>query len=50
MILAFFLNTAIDQQIEKKRNELGRELDLQQQAEIKNKLCRGSRHGSKRIS
>lgn len=35
MILAFFLNTAIDQQIEKKRNELGRELDLQQQAEIK---------------
>lgn len=34
MILAFFLNTAIDQQVEKKKKELGRELKEQERNEI----------------
>lgn len=35
MILAFFMNTAIDQQIEKKSKELGRELTQNEREEIK---------------
>jgi methylmalonyl-CoA mutase len=35
MILAFFMNTAIDQQVEKKKKELGRDLSSEELAEVK---------------
>ncbi len=34
MILAFYFNTAVDQQIEKKKKELGRDLTAQEQSEL----------------
>jgi methylmalonyl-CoA mutase len=34
MILAFYFNTAVDQQIEKKKKELGRDLTEQEQSEL----------------
>lgn len=37
MILAFYMNTAIDQQVEKKQKELGRELNPDEYKEIKEK-------------
>ncbi|NQZ01052.1 MAG: cobalamin B12-binding domain-containing protein [Bdellovibrionales bacterium] len=37
MILAFFMNTAIDQQVEKQKSELGRDLNADELAQIKNK-------------
>lgn len=49
VILAMFMNTAIDQQVKKKEAELGRVLTVEEFTEVREKRCRRSGAPCRRI-